>query len=302
MISNNVNLNHLRYFEVVYRTRSMTEAAKILHLTQSGISQHMKTLEESLGFILFDRVKLRLVPTQEGRQLFEKISKMIGDLEHCLSDIQSSKGKVYGKVRIGMPIEFGNNILAPLLAQIAHQHPHLHFVLSYGFVTEMNHKLLAGELDFAFIDAFNVDRRIKTSKVYNEVLHLCATKTYLKVKGIKNLKEKELTHLEFIDYQESGPLTELWFSHHYGLKKLNLNIKAAVMDVQGVARLIMGHMGAGVLPTHFIDQQDEKGNELVKFVGSGTSLINTISLAQIKEHTLSPAADYVLKYLMEELA
>ena len=46
MIINNLNLNHLLVFECVFRNGSMTAASKELHLTQSGVSQHMKSLED----------------------------------------------------------------------------------------------------------------------------------------------------------------------------------------------------------------------------------------------------------------
>ena len=44
-----LNLNYLRIFLVVYRTRSMTQAAKELHLTQSGESAN-KIPEETLKY------------------------------------------------------------------------------------------------------------------------------------------------------------------------------------------------------------------------------------------------------------
>ncbi len=64
MILDNLNLNHLRLFESVYRSENMTKAAEELHLTQSGVSQHMKSLEEAVGVKLFDRVRQSLIPSK----------------------------------------------------------------------------------------------------------------------------------------------------------------------------------------------------------------------------------------------
>ena len=44
-----LNLNYLRIFMAVYRTGSMTQAARELHLTQSGISQQIKSLDAGAG-------------------------------------------------------------------------------------------------------------------------------------------------------------------------------------------------------------------------------------------------------------
>ena len=91
MILDNLNLNHLRLFECVYRTKNMTKAADELHLTQSGISQHMKALEDNLGVKLFDRVRQRLVPTKAGATLYEHCHQGLHNIESAVSYIKSFK-------------------------------------------------------------------------------------------------------------------------------------------------------------------------------------------------------------------
>ena len=90
MLLDQFNLNQIRVFECVYRTRSMTMAAKELHITQSGVSQHIKSLEEILEITLFDRVKQKLLPTSSADQLYLEWSKSIADIEKTLLNV--SKG------------------------------------------------------------------------------------------------------------------------------------------------------------------------------------------------------------------
>src|SRR4051812_20430381 len=127
MILNNLNLNHLRVFETVFRTRSMTEAGRELHLTQSGVSQHMKALEDAMGVKLFDRVKQRLVPTTHAATLYKACSESFRGLEQAVSQVKSGDRQLVGTVGIGMPIEFGNNLLLPLIAEFARKHPNVKF-------------------------------------------------------------------------------------------------------------------------------------------------------------------------------
>ena len=115
MISNQLNLNQLRVFASVYRARSMTQAASELHLTQSGVSQHIKSLEDMLGVRLFDRIKQRLVPTQPAGLLYKGCTDALGGLEHALAEIKGGTDRLSGPVNIGMPIEFGNNLILPRL-------------------------------------------------------------------------------------------------------------------------------------------------------------------------------------------
>ena len=53
MLIDKINLNLLRIFEKVYETKSMTRSAQELFMTQSGISQNIKHLEEILNLKLF---------------------------------------------------------------------------------------------------------------------------------------------------------------------------------------------------------------------------------------------------------
>ena len=81
-----LNLNYIRIFLSVYRTKSMTQAAKQLHLTQSGVSQQIKALEEALDITLFDRINRRIIPTAEAEILYNLCSQRLDELESAISD------------------------------------------------------------------------------------------------------------------------------------------------------------------------------------------------------------------------
>src|SRR5262245_56732646 len=130
MFIDNINLNHLRVFECVYRTKSMTQASQELHLTQSGVSQHIKAFEDSLGTRLFDRIKQKLVPTSQANQLYKRCRDSLFGIERTLSEIKGAEKQLIGTVKIGMPIEFGNNLIVPLLAKFGREHPLVRFRLT----------------------------------------------------------------------------------------------------------------------------------------------------------------------------
>jgi DNA-binding transcriptional LysR family regulator len=301
MIIDTLNLNHLRIFECVFRTRSMTAASKELHLTQSGVSQHIKSLEDVLQVKLFDRIKQKLVPTPAAATLFRKAADSLYGIEQTLSELKGGEQQLSGEVSIGMPIEFGNGIVLPLLAKFAKQHPRVRFALRYGFPTEMNAMILGGDLDFAFVDAFELDPRITTERVFDETLVLCCHPDLVKKKGA--IKGKQgFESLEYVDYQPGEPVLRTWFNHHLGSRNLKLNVRATVMDVQGVLRLIESGLCAGILPGYLVARIEAQGHfELYKFKGSGSPLKNVISVAYLPERTISPAATAALKWFLTEL-
>ena len=127
MFIDNLNLNHIRIFEGVFRTKSMTKAAEELHMTQSGVSQHIKHLEEILGVVLFDRIKQRLIATENAAVLYKTCSESLFNIEKALADIKGVEQRLIGTITLGVPIEFGNSFVIPLLSEFGKQNPGVKF-------------------------------------------------------------------------------------------------------------------------------------------------------------------------------
>ncbi|MET1255257.1 LysR family transcriptional regulator [Aliikangiella maris] len=79
-----MRLCHIEIFNAVYTTGSVSSAAKMLNITQPTASKILKHAESQLGFLLFERIKGRLVPTEEAKVLFSEtrnIYKQISSLK-----------------------------------------------------------------------------------------------------------------------------------------------------------------------------------------------------------------------------
>lgn len=279
----------------------MTLAAQNLFITQSGVSQHIKALEDVLNVRLFDRYNRKLVPTRAAIELYAGCQNSLIAIEQSLTKINRGEESLSGTVSIGMPIEFGNSIILPKLVKFGAKNPDVNFTFRVGFASEMNEALLQGDLDFAFVDTFHLDSKIESEKVYEEKLVLCASKEYFLKKKIKGLTTATIGKLDFIAYQEDYPVLKMWFQQNLKMRKLKLNIRGVIMDVQGVAKLVLNHAGVGVLPEYVVKKMQESGNKLHIFKGGPKGAKNTISVANLKNKTWLPAAEEAKKYLLERL-
>jgi LysR family tcuABC transcriptional regulator len=133
---------------------SFTRAAEREHATQSGISQHVSAVERALGVALFDRSATGVRPTPAGLRYYRRCVDAVGMLENAEEDIRSLAGLVTGELRIGLMPTFTRAALAPTLEYFVPAFPDVNLHIFEGYSGVLTDKVLADELDFAIVPAF----------------------------------------------------------------------------------------------------------------------------------------------------
>src|SRR5258708_26786587 len=90
----------LRAFCVLARMGSFTQAARELHLTQSGVSHSMKALENDANCRLLDKLGKKVILTQAGEQLLQYATKILQDNEDARESLAHLGKLVHGRLRL----------------------------------------------------------------------------------------------------------------------------------------------------------------------------------------------------------
>ena len=96
-----MNMRQLEAFRATVRCGSITDAARMVHISQPSISRLIADLERSIGFALFARIGRGLAPAVEGQTFYRAVEGMfagIGELKEIATSIRTSKG---GTISIG---------------------------------------------------------------------------------------------------------------------------------------------------------------------------------------------------------
>ncbi len=99
-----MRLRHIEIFHAIYTTGSITNAAKILHVSQPSVSKVLSHAELRLGFQLFNRVKGRLTPTEEAKILFGDVDKIYQQLRSIKNTANNIKKSEFGSIKIGLTL------------------------------------------------------------------------------------------------------------------------------------------------------------------------------------------------------
>ncbi|WP_309399201.1 LysR family transcriptional regulator [Cerasicoccus maritimus] len=107
----------------VARTRSFTEAAKSLHLTQSAVSHAVKALENDVGHRLFEREGRRIRPTEPGEYIIREATEILARLESMRERIGNFDGWGRGRLRVGATPACSHLVLPEIIREFKQSFP-----------------------------------------------------------------------------------------------------------------------------------------------------------------------------------
>lgn len=156
------SLRDIRLFIAAYEERSFTAAAARENATQSGVSQHVRKLEETFGVKLLSRDKARVVPTPAGDSFYQRCIEVLRAHEEADRAVRTYAKGLDGEIVIGLMPTMTRCALAPVLAKFIDTNPNLVVRVVEGYSAVLTQRVQAGELDFAIVPAFSGGSGLKS--------------------------------------------------------------------------------------------------------------------------------------------
>jgi DNA-binding transcriptional LysR family regulator len=192
-----INLDQLRVFQAVAQTGSFTRAADVVHLTQPGISKHVKQMEESFGTPLFDRSGRKATLTEAGAILFEATQGVMTIIDVAEQRIEELKGLRSGRLRLGTSFPIGVYLLPPVLAQFRKKYPGIEVTLDITVSGMIGPKVLASEIDLGLASYEPRDSRLVARAFMTDELVAIVPRDH-KLAHKRHITPQELTEDTFI--------------------------------------------------------------------------------------------------------
>ncbi len=145
------SLQGMRLFVAAYEERSFTAAAERENATQSGVSQHIRKLEEGFRVSLFTRDTGRVVPTPAGDSYYRSCLEVLKANDAATKSVQFFVGGLQGEVTVGLMPTMTRCVLAPALARFTDLHPNCLIRVVEAYSDTLTRRVQAAELDFAIV-------------------------------------------------------------------------------------------------------------------------------------------------------
>ena len=242
-----VDWDHLRFFLVLARAKTLTNAARLMGVEHSTVARRIQALEQALGTQLFKREATGYELTAEGIALVPRVEQM----EQSFLQIDKPHNPLQGRIRIGAPEGFGTAFLARLLAEFSQHYPLLTIdLIPVPRMIKLSHR----EADIVIsIDRPKSGPYIIT-RLSNYCLRLYGSKSYLLQNPKINCLE-DLTQHRFVDYIDDL----VYSSALYCLERLPLQLTACFRSNSILAQQIAVSAGAGlaILPRFIAKDKPE---------------------------------------------
>jgi DNA-binding transcriptional LysR family regulator len=283
------DLNRLKIFYHVYSLQSMNMAAKILYLTQPGVSQHIKKLEVEIKTPLFIRRHKKIIPTRAADQLFDMVKPFIETLGSGIKNISKPMDHPYGLLRIGAPLEFGKTYLPAICHTFRKRYYQVTFKIRFEEPDQLLDMLNKGLLDFVVIDYFSTKDQFfgrpehyQIDSLAEETFVLASSKEYFENKMKKRVSFETLMSMDFITDEHEPVILKHWFWYYFKKSIPRFNIVMAIESHQALLNCVRLGMGLAITADHLIWNEIGTG-EIIPIFPTKEKVINKISLVQLRD-------------------
>ncbi|MCL5975690.1 MAG: CysB family HTH-type transcriptional regulator [Gammaproteobacteria bacterium] len=144
-----MNFQQLRIIrETVRRNFNLTEVANHLFTSQSGVSKHIKDLEDELGVELYVRKGKRLTGlTEPGKEMLQIVERMLLDANNIKRLAEHYSQQDTGKLTIATTHTQARYVLPEVITQFKQRYPKVHLKLHQGSPDEIVKMMIEGEAD-----------------------------------------------------------------------------------------------------------------------------------------------------------
>lgn len=144
------SLKSLMIFKALVENGTATRTAKVLGITQSGVSRSLAQLEQNLGMQLFIRQKNRLLATPEAQELYDEILRLASNLDELKHSVMALRE--FGASRVGIAVipGLGFGLIPALIGRMLRVNPKLAIYLDIMSSHDVVRAVEAGLFDIGF--------------------------------------------------------------------------------------------------------------------------------------------------------
>lgn len=276
-------LDGVAVFVEAAESGGFARAADRLALTRSAVSKTIARLEARLGVRLFNRTTRTQSLTEDGQLYYERCLCALEELRKGESLLDSGRREVAGRLRVSMPILFGRYCVAPILLDMAREHPRLELELSFS---DQVVDIIGERFDLAIRNgALGEGSELHARKIAAQRKVICAAPSYLTRRGRPRTIEDLETH-DALVYWRNDQLYRWMLRDHDGkMREAALNWRIRFDNQEAIVDAVVAGLGLGWLPSWLVNGHVKAGRLV--------TVLDEFPAADLETFAVWPSSQYV---------
>jgi len=279
-----ITLRQLRIFEAVARHGSMTRAAAEMHLTQPGVSMHMRQLEELVGVALFEREGRKPRLTEAGEELriyAQRFAAQTLELELVMEQFRRLE---HGVLRLAV-VSTASYFVPPLIARLSERNPAMQISLQVGNRESVLAALTDRRVHLAITGQPPADHDLVAQHFMDNPLVVIAPPRH-RFARMRALSMQDLAQ-ETLVLREAGSGTRAAVERHFREHHLAIRPGCQLNTNEAIKQAVQAGLGLGVVPEQTIELEREHGR-LVVLPVAGFPILRRWYFVHRRDRPLSP--------------
>ncbi len=290
------DLRTLAIFVKVAERRSFVRAAKDLGITQSGVSNAIKRLEDQVGTPLLLRTTRRVSLSEDGAAFFDRCRQALAAIDEAELVLKRAQLKPAGALRIDMPVSFGRLKLVPLLGAFQNEYPDVRLRITF---TDRYIDLIEEGVDIAvrfgaLQDSSLIARRLTTTQ-----FNVVGAPSYLAKFG-KPQTPADLAHHNCLAFasRDTRQIRDWRFATADGERTLTPSGSMTMTDGAAICDAAAGGYGLVQLHNYYLDSAIAE-KKLVPVLQDYNPRPDAISLVYPQTRHLTPNVRAFVDFMVE---
>lgn len=280
-----MNFQQLRIInETVRRNYNLTEVANALFTSQSGVSKHIKDLEDELNIELFIRKGKRLVGlTEPGKELVTIVERILFDTKNIKRLAEQFSNHDQGQLAIATTHTQAQYILPPVVAEFKKAFPKVHLVLNESKPGDILSMLIDGQADIGIATEVLENAPDLVSFPFHTWQHIVIVPTGHPLQSVQPLTLEAITEYPIITYHQ-GLTGRSRIDQTFAKAGLIPDIAVSALDADVIKTYVKLGLGIGIIAS--VAFTGDRDTTLVKLDSEYLFEKNTTFISVRRNHYL----------------
>jgi len=281
-----MHIENFKIFADLVESESFSRAAKLNGVTQSAVSQQLRSMEKHFAVLIVDRSQKQFRLTREGQKLYESIKDILFRYDELVSELQEMKKVISGTIHLSTVYSIGLHELPPFITRFLKEYPSVNVRVEYRRSNLVYEDILHNSVDLGLV-AFPVKMRQMEIIPFLEdrLVVICTPDHPLAEKDA--IKLPELADEKLIGFDQDIP-TRRATDQIFREAKIENEPVMEFDNIETVKRAVEINAGVAIVPSATVRQEVKQG--LLKEVSLiGDQFKRPLAIVHRKGRVLTPA-------------